>query len=788
MIRTGRLIVARVCLAAAVFAGLALAGIAPVAGQDAGPLIADIQVVGAKRQPAEAVLAKISIRKGTPYDPYKVQESQRLLDATQWYYSVATEVQQTNQGPVIVFRVLERPIIHDIEYQGVSHINRNDLDTLTGLSNGAPMSPAINRKAAQAIEDRLRKDGRLFANVELLEGGNPDDTRVVFKVTEGPVVRISDIRFEGNHFASAGRLKTQILSSENFLWVFRGKYRQEMLDHDVGKIIEYYHNFGFFDVKVRRQLVHNSGYDTVDVVFVIDEGVRYLVRDWDIHGNRKLDNVYLMARNALQKDQPFNGHVVQASAKRMQDEYGSKGFLNTRVVPELKFYEQPGIVTVVYRVLEGPPARVGEIKFAGNYVTRDNVLRRQLLVYPGQIINEPAMRASEANLARLGIFKVIPQEGIVPRITVIDADVEPPPGLPPEDNYKDLVVEIQEDRTGMLVFGVGINSDAGANANIVLHERNFDLTRLPTSFDDILSNRAFRGAGQEFRMEISPGTELNRFVVSFREPYLFDTRYSLGTSAYFYHRRFDEYTERRTGGRVTVGRRLTPAWQVGASFRAEEIKVDDFAFFAPADFFEVRGHNMLYAPRFTLARDTRDSIIMPSAGNYFEVSYEHGFGDFNFPIVSIEDSQYFTLTERADGSGRQILALRGQLGFAGDDTPLFERFYAGGYRTLRGFDFRGVGPDKFGFKVGGTFMMLGSVEYQVPVVPSDQLYAVIFSDFGTVESDVTIRDFRASVGAGLRIKVPMFGPVPLALDWAYPVSKGPFDDTQVFSFGIAVTR
>ena len=117
-----------------------------------------------------------------------------------------------------------------------------------------------------------------------------------------------------------------------------------------------------------------------------------------------------------------------------------------------------------------------------------------------------------------------------------------------------------------------------------------------------------------------------------------------------------------------------------------------------------------------------------------------------------------------------------------EDTPAFERFYGGGFRSLRGFAFRGVGPFEEGLNVGGTFAFLNSIEYQVPVVASDKVYLVGFVDSGTVERKVEINNYRVSAGVGVRIQVPMFGPVPIALDFGFPINKGPEDRKQVFSF------
>ena len=127
-------------------------------------------------------------------------------------------------------------------------------------------------------------------------------------------------------------------------------------------------------------------------------------------------------------------------------------------------------------------------------------------------------------------------------VSVLDPDSDSP--------YKDVLVNVQETRTGSLLFGVGFNSDAGATGSIVLNERNFDLFRLPRSFDDLLSGQAFRGAGQELRLEAGPGTTFQRYTATFREPYLFDSMFGFTNSAYYFNRGFAEYTEDRYGDRI----------------------------------------------------------------------------------------------------------------------------------------------------------------------------------------------------------------------------------------------
>src|SRR5262249_51006666 len=159
------------------------------------------------------------------------------------------------------------------------------------------------------------------------------------------------------------------------------------------------------------------------------------------------------------------------------------------------------------------------------------------------------------------------------------------------------------------MFGLGVNSDAGLIGSIVLNERNFDILRPPTSLDDILNGRAFRGAGQEFRLEAVPGTEIQRYTISFREPFLFDSLYSLRTSGYYYSRIYNEYKEPRLGTRITVGRQLNRYWSASAGVRVENVGVKNVPFFAPEDFQTVAGDNFIVGLRAAVTRDDRDSFL-----------------------------------------------------------------------------------------------------------------------------------------------------------------------------------
>ncbi|HTI50830.1 MAG TPA: BamA/TamA family outer membrane protein, partial [Planctomycetaceae bacterium] len=374
---------------------------------------------------------------------------------------------------------------------------------------------------------------------------------------------------------------------------------------------------------------------------------------------------------------------------------------------------------------------------------------------------------------------------------VLPADPFFPDDQPPE--YIPYEIHVTETQTGRLSFGVGVNSTMGVLGNITLQENNFDIMRPPTSLQDIIDGTAWRGGGQQFRIEANPGLYLSRYLASWTDPYFMDQNVMLGVSGqyfnrYFYNGRVTYWTETREGGTVKLGRQFSPYLSGTLTGKAENVNIKNPAVPTPADVTAVLGDNFLSTARASLVHDTRDSSFLPGSGHYLEAGYEQGIANFVYPKADLQARQYFLVKERPDGGSRQVIALSGTLAWTGNQTPFFERFYAGGFSTFRGFFAYGVSPRVAGFPVGGNFELLGSAEYLYPVTADNMIQIVTFSDFGTVDSSVTLDAFRVSVGAGLRLTVPMMGPVPIAIDFAVPVVRQPFDQTQVISFSTSLLR
>lgn len=787
-------------------AAVALAPPAPAQQLESpvGKRIAEVIPVDHRLRAAQHIQAKMTLKRGGVFDEHTAAEDAARLLATGWFQPNGVELKTSisPDGQVTVWvHVRElQTVVREVNFVGHRHYSETALLDLIRVRKGAPLNPAVNRQAAAAIAQKMREDGRYYATCTLMKGADPADDQVTFHIVEGPVVRVGAVEFRGNSAqfeTGTGRLKTVVKARGPLLGsptVLTPTFTPQLLEVDRKALLFHYHKLGYLDAEVGVEVEPTSpDLSTVTVVYHIREGTPYTVRKVRTDGNRVFDETALLGKAEMEGGKLYDESVVQADAARLSRYYGARGY-QVRVLAEpFAVPNQPGVVDVCYRVLEPAapgaergqaprrPDRVGEIKVQGNTFTQKRVILNELRglgLDSGQILDYGRLKDAEQMLGRRGLF-----DGEDPPTVEVD------PNSPPDSEYKDILIRVRETQTGQLGLQVGVNSNAGVNGTFSVNQRNFDVFRLPTSFDDLFSGRAFRGGGQDFRLQLMPGQVFQRYEATLREPYLFDSRFGLTTSAYYSGRAFNEYDESRYGGRFTLDYRFdnSPIWMANFSTRVEGLNVtvprDDFGRpITPPEITNDQGRHFLLGLRTGLTRDTRDSFLMPSSGSLLDVGFEQVLGDYTFPIGTAEFTKFWTVHQARDGGWKGILAARTQLTVMGGNAPVFERIFAGGFRSLRGFEFRGVGPFAGGFHTGGTFAFLNTLEYQLPLVANERVAVVAFCDHGTVDSRVTLDNYRVSVGLGLRLRVPALGPLPIALDFGVPLTQGPNDIKQVFSF------
>jgi outer membrane protein insertion porin family len=355
----------------------------------------------------------------------------------------------------------------------------------------------------------------------------------------------------------------------------------------------------------------------------------------------------------------------------------------------------------------------------------------------------------------------------------------------PNRSLADIVTSLEEAPTGRFMVGLEASSFQGLFGNVTIYEKNFDLFNVPRSFNDIFNGTAFRGGGQEFRVDLQPGTLINRFQVSLREPYLFDLPIGAGVAGYYFSRFYPNWDERRGGGRFSLGRQFGTSTYADVALRAENVNFFGYKTPAPAQYLAASGDSSLFSLRPSLRFDNRNSPFQATKGQYAEFSFEQGWGTYTWSKFDAEGRAYFETGSRPDGTGKRFITARGHFGITTQSTPVYERFFAGNFGSLRGFQYRTVSPKALGVPVGGVLMAVGSLEYQFPWTASDSVQQVFFTDFGTVEGDYSFNKVRVSVGTGLRLKIPQMGPVPLGFDLAFPIQYANGDALRYFNFSMS---
>lgn len=797
--------------------------------EETDQLIVEIVVEGNTTIPASAVTKHVKSRVGRPPLAATIKEDVRALYGTKWFFSVDSLLRPTSEGVILVFRVQERPILKHVEFKAEHKLKKKELKELegmTGLKSGGAFDVGANKEAARRIESYYQEKGYLFCEVKLVKGEFKDDRDAVFFIKRGSKVHVTKIAFEGNKFFWSDMLKTKVKSKTRKLWFFGGRYDPANVPEDVAALKEYYHSLGFFDVKILNNVKLSEDKSKVELSYKIEEGIRYKIRNVEIVGNQIISEADLRKDMKLLPNDFFVERKLNQDVEKVTNQYGETGRIFAVIDAKPRYYEEPGVIDLVYSIDEDRPYRIRRVNVHINGEhphTKESVVINRMLIKPGDLANPTLIKKSERRIGGSQVFagaqpghpdspriqvakgdgldrtqshivraQGLQEEGAPPGQTINPDDplsdplgqslTEPPPG------WVDVDVNVAEAQTGRLMFGVGVNSNAGVVGSIVLDENNFDITRIPTSTQDITDGTAFRGGGQQFRMEAVPGTQLSRYSISWRDPYFLDRDISFGVSGSYYNRYFPDWLERRAGGRVTLGKQFTPYLSATMAVRVEDVNISQPTTPTPQQLQDVVGSNFLSTVRLSVAHDTRDTAFLPGTGHFIEVGYEQGMADFVYPRVDLDARQYFTLSERPDGSGRNILSLSGQLGYEGSETPLFEHYFAGGFQSFRGFAFYGVTPRELGVRVGGTFQALGSAEYMVPVTADDTIQLVGFTDFGTVDDSVTLENFRVSVGGGVRLTIPAMGPAPIALDFSVPLLKQDMDTTQLFAFYVGVLR
>ena len=772
----------RIVLILAVFALVTAAA----DGAEKPDRVVEVRVEGNKQMSRGGVLMYVKTRAGQPYSENVVNDDKDRLLKSGRFRSIRVETTRTAKGVIVTFTVTERPLVAKLTFQGNKAYQDSELTKELRFGVRDAMNRFNVEKGRRDILRKYRNGGYHFAAVTV-DAEALKELRVLYRIVEGPKVVIRKLRFSENHTFGNLRLRQEVSVAARFWPFVAGTLDSEEVERSVNAIRSLYVREGYLDAEVGRLMEFSDDKKDVTLTFVIKEGIRYRINKVIFRGNEVFRNADLAKRLALRQGESFTALALYRDVRKLQDTYGELGYIEASVDARKIFVDptapppawargmkpKPAMLNLIFTITERDQYHIGRVIIRGNTTTQSRVVRRELHFFPRQLFNTVAVKDSERRLYESRLFQ---------KVDIIPMGKEP--------KVRDVLVRVQEGKTADFLVGVGLSSSSGVLGNISFRQRNFDIFGWPKSRKQFMRGQAFKGAGQTLSIVAEPGTELMRFHVDWREPYLFDQPYSLGLRGFLFSRERETYDETRYGGVVSVGHRFRNRWYGEVATRIEGVNISDLDSDAPPEVMDDEGTHALVGLKGTLVRDRTDSRWLPSAGDRFRLSYEQMTGSYTFGRA-VGDYRIYRTVYLDALDRKHILAGRVTLGHIFGDAPVFERFYGGGIGSVRGFQYRGISPRSDGTDevIGGEMMVFAGCEYTFPLIgkTGEGLRGVVFIDTGTVEEKFTFTSYRASAGVGVRWTVPFFGPIPISFDFGFPLNKDDDDDTQIFSFSLGWT-
>ena len=727
----------------------------------------EVEYTGPASISRERILAQMRTKVGQLYSNEIVQEDIKALYRTGYIRNVRIFAQPEGEGVKVIVAVQTNAIVREIEITGAERVKPKRLRKEMKVR----LNQAVNEQALEEARQKIIEvyQGKGYNDVSVEYRVDPIDekrgtARVVFTVTEGAKGAISQVRFEGNAHISQKALRKQMKTRGRTLIYFMdktGRLDEVQLEQDLDKIREYYQNHGFVDVEIKEVRKDRTPKGPMIITIVILEGPQYHVRKLTVSGYQNTTEAKIRALLKMKEGSVYSPKQLRDDAKAVADAYGSGGYVDLVITPE-GTPAGPALIDVHYNIEEGTRSFVSRVNIEGNTRTKDKVIRREVLVAPGDVFNTVRVDITKKRLENLGYFAKVetyPEETDIP-------------------GRKDLTILVQEKRTGSLSFGGGFSTVDKLVGFAELTQGNFDLFNWPS----------FTGAGQKFRLRLQYGTERKDFILAITEPYFLDRRLSLSGQAFFTEANYlsAQYDQRNYGFTLELRKPINAYIYGTLGYTLQDIdifNVDPTS----SEFIQSQSGSTVESKLFSsIVFDSRDNPLLSRRGQRvtFSPMITGGFlgGDTQVYAFDLEGSQYFRLPWDT------ILLINGEIATvsqwgSANEVPIYERLFLGGSNNLRGFPYREVGPqDENGEPTGGQSMARATFEWTFPII--EKARGAVFYDMGFVNSDAWSFGFNhmaSDIGIGLRLDLPIG---PLRLDYGYPVMRDGYNGGGHFNFNV----
>ncbi|HTB82991.1 MAG TPA: outer membrane protein assembly factor BamA [Candidatus Sulfotelmatobacter sp.] len=817
-----------------VLLGCATTALAQSTGQKVDRV--DIKFVGPSSVSEDYIRANLKLKTGGNFMPGLTQDDIHSLYATGQFYNVRVSVDQADDGGVVLtYTVQARPRLTEIKFEGNKKLSDAKLKKKVTVKVGDALDEQKLFTDVQEMKKVYEGDGLSDTKVKYILTGDMElagHATVIFHVDEAPKVKITDVEFIGAKAFPQKELRGELKIKRRwmFSWITgSGFFKEDEFDADRDLLSDFYRAHGYLDIDIKDvKLVHPTP-NTMVIEYFVDEGRQYKVGSVKFSGNKIFTDAEIanglranhdfqhlkgkLGPNGLPMDagDTFTPDGMSKDTDAVQDFYGGKGYVDISQGIALRVLKVPnldkGTMDLEFAMDDSQKTYVQKIEIRGNLKTKDKVIRRELAINPGEVMDMVRVKISKQRLEGLDYFEKV--------------DINPEPTDPPMQDHKNLVINVDEKNTGNFTVGAGFSSVDSLVGYAEVTQGNFDLFHPPY----------FTGGGEKMRLKVQLGTERQDYELEFIEPWFLNRKLSLDVDLYRHQLDFESpnniYDETRTGVRVGLTRALGQDFLIGSIYDTiEDVGIDLNSGWhgldlnhvtgfpvqpnVPPSILEQTGDHFFNRVGASLAYDTRNSNELPNHGQRSELTGEISTGDQTFYKIELHSSWYFPGLSYffPNALKGHVIEIGGRAGvtqaISGGDVPFYDRYYLGGAYDLRGFKFRNIAPrdpntivDPTGHvyyqePIGGDNFWFGSIEYSIPIFEKDSgpsLRLAAFYDIGAV--GMTGYKFNGSYdddyGLGIRLNIPRLG--PLRLDYGIPINHDQFNSGGgKFQFRVGFTR
>jgi outer membrane protein insertion porin family len=733
-----------------------------------GPVVAEVKFAGLQRTDALMLEQNVDQTAGLPLDPATVAGDIRRMFKLDYFADIRADAEPTADGRVILtYSVVEQPLVRAITFSGNDEIEDEKIKESIDLKPRTFLREKKLREIQEKIRAQYLDKGYNFTQVYYDVKRLPNnEVSVNFRIEENLKVYVHSIRFVGNRVYDEATLKGLLETSEYEWYSFLGSggvFKEGVLDREVEALSNLYLNNGYIKVRVAKPKAYlSSDRKWVDITFEIDEGPQYFVGEIKFSGDLIFSEPAVREKLHTRKPLPFSRERLSGDVQMVSEKYQDIGFAFVAVSPLTDVDEEHKLVNIDFSIDKGELVYVNKIVIRGNTKTRDKVVRRELLITEGQLFNGSDLRNSRARVFALGFFEEV------------NFKTEPSPA---GTNKIDVIVDVKERATGTLSAGVGYNS----------LDRFLGIAQV--SFGNL------GGYGIRLNVQAEFGASRQFYTISYTDPYFLDTKWSLGGDINNSNRDYGQYTQTSVGGSVNAGYLVYLDTRVYANYRYEKISLGSFTG-GGSDFFRTGATGSLGA---SFTRNTKDHPYDTTKGYVLSGGVEWANpsfgGDYRFVKYNAQTTYFYNpfwlfvlSTHEEVAWGRST---------DGGRLPFTERYFLGGITSLRGFNYRQIGPrvtipgasrtDFFPpIEVvrGGNKMIAINNELVFPIIPQAGIKGVLFFDAGNAyaeEEAFLAQPLRLGTGFGIR----WFSPIgPLRFEWGFPIRKKADERKMVFEFSI----